>query len=70
MKKFEYKMYFLDNENVWQNSGVQKSGWSGSNTNKAGDLDFANSLGRQGWELVSVVQYGTNSGYYFKREIE
>lgn len=70
MKKFEHKMYLLDNEEVWQQNGVQKSGWSGGNTNKSGDLNFANELGSQGWELVSVVQYATNTGYYFKREIE
>jgi len=70
MKKFEYKMSFLDNETIWEESGVQKSGWTGGATNLPGDLKFANELGSEGWELVSVVQYGTNSGYYFKREIE
>ena len=37
--------------------------------NKAGDLKFANELGNEGFELVAVVQYGTKSGYFFKREI-
>ena len=42
MKKFEYKMSFLDNETIWEESGVQKSGWTGGATNLPGDLKFAN----------------------------
>tara|TARA_R110001606_G_scaffold199239_2_gene346907 strand:- start:683 stop:895 length:213 start_codon:yes stop_codon:yes gene_type:complete len=69
MKKYEHKMYLLDNETLWEESGLQKSGWTGGDTNKAGDLKFANELGNEGFELVAVVQYGTKSGYFFKREI-
>ena len=70
MKKFEHKMYLLDNETVWESSGVQNSGWTSRDTNKPCDLKFANELGEEGFELVSVVQYGTKSGYFFKREIQ
>jgi hypothetical protein len=70
MKKFEYKMCYRDNEKDWQAYGVQNSGWTSSlHTNKAGDMKFANELGNEGWELVSVVQFGTSSGYYFKRQV-
>jgi hypothetical protein len=55
MKKFEHKMYLLDNDTVWESSGAQKSGWTGGDTNKPCDLKFANELGEEGFELVSVV---------------
>ena len=40
MKKYEHKMYLLDNETLWEESGLQKSGWTGGDTNKAGDLNL------------------------------
>ena len=67
MKKFEYKQMLLDNEEQWKDAGLQK-GWA-KNTDKPCSLKFADKLGREGWEMYSVVQYGTNTGYFFKREI-
>lgn len=64
-------MCLRDNEKDWQEYGVQPTGWTTKQyTNEPGDMEFANELGKEGWELVSVVQFGTGSAYYFKREIE
>ena len=69
MKKFEYAQIMLKNEDEWADAGLIEVGWGAKNTNKVGAMDFANKLGKEGWEMYSVVQYGVDSVYFFKREI-
>lgn len=63
-------MLLLDNEETWIEMGAMASGWGAKNTEQPVSLKFADILGSQGWEMFNVVQYGTNSVYFFKREIE
>ena len=68
MKKFEYAQVMRNNYKEWWEAGLINS-LGVKKTNKVGSMQFATELGRQGWEMYSVVQYGTNSVYFFRREI-
>ena len=70
MKKYAYKMIFRDNENMWKEVGAQTGGsFSLRNNPNPVDMEFANKLGEDGFEMFQVVQYGLNSAYYFRKEI-
>ena len=56
----------LDNDKSWSEWGVQGS-WGKVNSEPA-DMPFANELGKDGWKLFQVSQWGSSSGYYFRRE--
>ena len=68
MKKFEYAQVMRNNYKEWREAGLINS-LGVKKTNKVGSMQFATKLERQGWEMYSVVQYGTNSVYFFRREI-
>lgn len=69
MKRYEYKMIMRDNETVWKEVGIQNSGWLSKDVEEPRSMEFCNVLGKEGYEMFQVVQYGTNSGYYFGKEI-
>lgn len=69
MKRYEYKMIMRDNETVWKEVGIQNSGWLSKDVEEPRSMEFCNVLGKEGYEMFQVVQYGTNSGYYFRKEI-
>ena len=52
-----------DNESLWKQLGLK------DNNTKPVELHFANILGLQGYEMFQVVQYETQSCYFFKKEI-
>ena len=63
-------MILRDNENVWKEVGAQTGGsFSLRNNPYPVDMEFSNELGEEGFEMFQVVQYGTNSGYYFRKEL-
>ena len=43
--------------------------WGVRKTEAVGSMEFATTLGRQGWEMYAVAAYGMHSVYFFKREI-
>ena len=63
MKKYSYKMIKRDNESLWKQLGLK------DNNTKPVEIHFANILGLQGYEMFQVVQYKTQSCYFFKKEI-
>ena len=68
--KYEYKMILRDNENMWKEVGAQTGGsFSLRNNPEPVDMEFCNVLGQEGFEMFQVVQYGTNSAYYFRKQI-
>ena len=70
MKKFEHKIVMLDNDKLWTDIGLQGKGIFGGKECDMAPLPFANQLGDEGWEMVSVVQYSLSTAYFFKREIQ
>lgn len=70
MKKYEYKMIMRDNETVWKETGIQQgSGWTAKENEEPASMEFCNVLGQDGFEMFQVVQYGTDSAYYFRKEL-
>ena len=63
-------MIMIDNEEHWQQMGVQSGGaWGLSNNEEASSMPFANNLGNEGFEMFQVVQFGTNLLYLLGFEI-
>ena len=60
--KYEYKMVKRHNNILWEEIGI-------SNNRNPVDVDFANELGEDGFEMFQVVQYGIESCYYFRKRI-
>lgn len=69
MKKYAYKMIMRNNDKTWQGLGLQSGGMFGSSNREPVDITFANRLGQEGYEMFQVVQYGTESAYYFRKEL-
>jgi hypothetical protein len=67
--KYEYKMIMLNNDDMWKQLGIQKGVWDGNVTTPV-PMPFADELGEDGFEMFQVVQYGLESCYYFRKEIE
>lgn len=68
MKKFEYAQVMRNNYKGWREAGLINF-WGVKKTDVVGSLEFANRLGRNGWEMYDVTSYGMYSVYFFKREI-
>ena len=68
MKKFEYTQVMRNNYKAWREAGLMNL-WGVRKTEAVGSMEFATTLGRQGWEMYAVAAYGMHSVYFFKREI-
>ena len=62
-------MITRDNETVWEEVGIQSGGMFSDNNEEAVSMEFCNVLGNEGFEMFQVVQYGTSSSYFFRKQI-
>ena len=67
--KYEYKMCMKNNDTLWKELGIQKGVWDSNNTSPV-PMPFADELGKDGFEMFQVVQYGIESCYYFRKRID
>ena len=67
--KYEYKMCMKDNDKLWKELGIQRGMWDANKTTPV-EMPFADELGKDGFRMFQVVQYGTNSCYYFRKRID